>query len=265
MNRTLIRLESTAILCLAICGCNAGTGSVADPTVSRPDSSLALPIAPATGATTQITGVAEGVSPAAVVSPTNQTTKSEVRMTNQFSVTENNQKELLSIARQSIEYYLKNGKEQTFKTSDPELTAPAAVFVTLTQKGQLRGCIGTTAPREPLFEAVSQLAVAAAVNDNRFQPLTIEELGRTHIEISVLSPMTRVKSADEIKPGIHGVVVRSGFNSGLFLPQVWEHFSNKEDFMNELCWQKAHLKPEAWKDPKTELQIFTVFAFEEKK
>ena len=83
------------------------------------------------------------------------------------------------------------------------------------------------------------------------------------IEISVLSPLQRIKSADEIKPNLHGVVVRRGFRSGLFLPQVWEQLPNKEDFLNELCWEKAGLNPEAWKEKETELYIFTVFAFEE--
>lgn len=180
-----------------------------------------------------------------------------------FRLTEASQKRLLEIARQSIESQLKMGKAARFDVQDGELTAPGAVFVTLTQKGQLRGCIGMTEPRDPLYLAVARLAVAAAVEDNRFSPLTAAELPRTHIEISVLSPMRRVKSAAEIRIREHGVVVRKGWHSGLFLPQVWEHFSAKEDFLNELCWQKAHLEPEAWKDPATELYVFTVFAFEE--
>jgi len=182
-----------------------------------------------------------------------------------FSVSPNNQKELLKVARLSIENYLKTKKLSNYKTSDPELLTPAAVFVTLTQNGQLRGCIGTTEPHAPLYEAVNQLAVAAAFEDYRFTPMTAVELPKTHIEISVLSPLTRVASADEIKPGVHGVVVRRGGKSGLFLPQVWEQISGKEEFMNELCWQKAGLEPAAWKDPQTELYIFTVFAFEEQK
>lgn len=184
-------------------------------------------------------------------------------MTNKFSVSETHQKELLGIARQAIECHLKNGKEMVFETKAEEMKTPAAVFVTLTQKGQLRGCIGTLEPRSPLFKAVAEYAIAAAVSDGRFSPLTLKELPATHIEISVLSPMERVKSAEDIKQNIHGVVVRRGFNSGLFLPQVWEHFSTKADFLDELCRQKAHLPADAWKDSKTELLVFTVFAFEE--
>jgi len=184
---------------------------------------------------------------------------------NNFTISPKNTAELLKVARLSIENFLKTKKLSTYKTSDPELLTPAAVFVTLTQNGKLRGCIGTTEPHAPLYEAVNQLAVAAAVEDYRFSPLTLNELSGTHIEISVLSPLTRIRSADEIKEKIHGVVVRRGGRSGLFLPQVWEQIPGKEAFLNELCWQKAGLEPSAWKDPKTELYIFTVFAFEDPK
>ncbi len=180
-----------------------------------------------------------------------------------FRLTDASQKRLLEIARQSIESYLKTGKAARFDVPEGELTAPGAVFVTLTQKGRLRGCIGTTEARDPLHLAVARLAVAAAVEDNRFPPLTTAEAPRTRIEISVLSPMRRVESAAEIRVRDHGVVVRKGWHSGLFLPQVWEHFSTREEFLDELCRQKAHLEPGAWKDPATELYIFTVFAFEE--
>ncbi len=193
---------------------------------------------------------------------TDKTDKTEAAA---FRLTEASQKRLLEIARESIETALKTGKMQAFTVAEGELTMPGAVFVTLTQKGQLRGCIGTLEPRDPLYLAVARLAVSAAVEDNRFMPLTLDELPRTHIEISVLSPMRRVKSADEIREKEHGVVVRRGGRSGLFLPQVWEHFSSKADFLDELCRQKAHLEASAWKDPATELQVFTVFAFEEPK
>lgn len=180
-----------------------------------------------------------------------------------FRLAAASQKRLLEIARQAIGAYLERHELKAFDVPEGELTTPGAVFVTLTQGGQLRGCIGTTEARDPLAKAVARLAVAAAVEDGRFEPLSPEELPRTHIEISVLSPMRRVESADAIHPNEHGVVVRRGFRSGLFLPQVWEHFATKEGFLDELCRQKAHLDAKAWKDPATELYVFTVFAFEE--
>lgn len=108
------------------------------------------------------------------------------------------------------------------------------------------------------------MAVAAAFEDYRFAKVSDSEMPDIKIEVSVLSPLTRVKSADEIKAPLHGVIVRRGGKSGLFLPQVWEHFTSKEAFMDELCVQKAGLEANAWKDPSTEIYIFTVFAFEEK-
>jgi hypothetical protein len=181
-----------------------------------------------------------------------------------FKISEKNQKELLKIARESILHYLKTGDMPEYNITDKELTTPRAVFVTLNKNRQLRGCIGTTEPQAPLYEAVSQMAVAAAVQDYRFRPVSMQELDNVHIEISILSPMKRIKDHSEIIPNKHGVVVRSGFSrGGLFLPQVWEHFDSKEGFMSELCSQKAGLPRNAWKDPKTELYTFTVFSFEE--
>ncbi|MEI6217535.1 MAG: AmmeMemoRadiSam system protein A [bacterium] len=206
---------------------------------------------------------AQAVNDKAAGAVPNEATKLGEAMTNKFSVSEPHQKELLGIARKAIEHYLTTGKELAFDSQDAEMMMPAAVFVTLTQKGQLRGCIGTLEPRSPLFKAVAEYAIAAAVSDGRFGQLSLKELPVTHIEISVLSPLELVKSADDIKQNVHGVVVRRGFNTGLFLPQVWEHFSNKADFLDELCRQKAHLSADAWKDSKTELLVFTVVAFEE--
>lgn len=180
-----------------------------------------------------------------------------------FAVSATNQAVLLKVARDSIAYFLAEGRKKTFPTRDPELLKPAAVFVTLTQRGELRGCIGVLEARAPLVDTVADFAVAAAVEDNRFEPVTARELPGLRIEISVLSPMQRVPNADAIRPKVHGVLVRRGWHQGLFLPQVWEHFERKADFLDELCRQKAHLEARAWQDPATELYIFTVFAFEE--
>ncbi|MEW6556217.1 MAG: AmmeMemoRadiSam system protein B [Elusimicrobiota bacterium] len=191
--------------------------------------------------------------------------KNQKLETKEFSLTKESQKELLNIARQSIESYLSDGKIPKFSTKNPELLNDGAVFVTLEKNHQLRGCIGTTEARMPLYQAVSQLAIAAATEDHRFPPVTKTELNDIEIEISVLSPLKKIASADEIVERKHGVVVRKGFRSGLFLPQVWEHpeLSKKEAFLSELCRQKAGLEPGAWKKGDVDLYIFTVFAFKE--
>ncbi|HAX61131.1 MAG TPA: TIGR00296 family protein, partial [Elusimicrobia bacterium] len=183
----------------------------------------------------------------------------------EFSLKKESQKELLKIARQSIESYLTDGKIPKFTTTNSELLNDGAVFVTLEKNHYLRGCIGTTEARMPIYEAVTQLAIAAAVEDHRFPPVTKNELKDLKIEISVLSPLKKISAATEIIEGKHGVVVKKGARSGLFLPQVWEHpeLSKKEAFLSELCRQKAGLEPDAWKKGNADLYTFTVFAFKE--
>lgn len=184
-----------------------------------------------------------------------------------FSISQENQKELLLLARKAIALYLNKHEVMDFSIDkNDELMRPAAVFVTLTQNGALRGCIGTIEPQYPLFEAVIRMAISAALNDSRFFPLEAGELPETKIEISVLSPMVKVKNPDDIVAGKHGVLVQKGARSGLFLPQVWEHFrgtNKKTQFLNELCSQKAGLPQNAWQDPAAELFVFTVFSFED--
>jgi len=182
-----------------------------------------------------------------------------------FSVSDKNQKVLLELARNTVKYYIETNKQLIYITKDEELLQKTAVFVTLTINGQLRGCIGSTVAQAELYKAVQQMALSAAFDDYRFDQVdSQDELNKIKIEISVLSPMTRIKSPDEIKQNVHGVIVRQGNQSGLFLPQVWEHFSTKEAFMDELCRQKAGLDSNAWKNPDTELYVFVVFAFQEK-
>lgn len=191
--------------------------------------------------------------------------KSEVGSEKEFSLTKESQKELLQIARSSIESYLTTGKIPKFTTTNPELLNKGAVFVTLEKNHNLRGCIGTTEARMPIHQAVTELAIAAAVEDHRFPPVTKNELKDIKIEISVLSPLKKISSATEIIESKHGVVVKKGSRSGLFLPQVWEHpeLSKKEAFLSELCLQKAGLEPDAWKKGDADLYTFTVFAFKE--
>jgi len=174
-------------------------------------------------------------------------------------------KRLLGIARDSIATYLKAGKKPELFEKDNVLIEECGAFVTLHEKGELRGCIGSLIGRAPLYLTVRDMAVESAVGDPRFVPLKLSELASVEIEISVLSPMKRVNSADEIKLGTHGVLVKNGLNSGVFLPQVAvETGWSKEEFLSALCSQKAGLAPSAWKDKDTELYIFTAEVFSEK-
>jgi AmmeMemoRadiSam system protein A len=109
------------------------------------------------------------------------------------------------------------------------------------------------------------MAVEAAVNDPRFASLGEGELKDIEIEVSVLTPLERINDPDKIKMGLHGVLVRRGFNSGVFLPQVaTETGWSRDEFMSNLCSHKAGLPADAWKDKSTEVYIFTAEVFSEK-
>ncbi len=179
------------------------------------------------------------------------------------SYTKEEREELLKIARDSITSFLTTRKPPKIETKNSKLKQKRGVFVTLRRGEALRGCIGFIEPIFPLYHAVSECAISAATKDVRFPPVTIEELSKITIELSVLSPTKRA-SVDEIEMGIHGVVVKKGFNQGIFLPQVaTETGWNKEEFLSHLCSGKAGLPPDAWKDKDTEIYIFTVEKFED--
>lgn len=174
-------------------------------------------------------------------------------------------KRLLEIARKTIEEYLKSGRSPDFSENDPRLTAISGAFVTLNKHGELRGCIGNIIGQKPLYETVRDMAVESATADPRFQPVTKEELKDVEIEISVLSPLRKISDISEFELGKHGVIVKSGWNQGVFLPQVaLETGWSKEEFLSNLCAHKAGLSPDAWKNPKTEIHIFSAIVFSEK-
>ncbi len=174
-------------------------------------------------------------------------------------------KRLLGIARSSIEDYLKTGKKSELTEQDPLLLKEMGAFVTLRKHGELRGCIGSLVGREPLYFTIRDMAIEAAVGDPRFRPLGLLELKDIEIEISVLSPLERVDSADKIEMGKDGVLIRQGFNSGVFLPQVaTETGWSKEEFLSHLCADKAGIPADAWKDQSAEIYVFTAEVFSEK-
>ncbi len=126
-----------------------------------------------------------------------------------------------------------------------------ACFVTLTQEGELRGCIGTIDPHRSLGEDVRANARAAALRDPRFAPLTARELDRTRIEVSVLTPREELaftSQADalrQLRPGTDGVVLEFGVHRGTFLPQVWDQLPTPDQFLAQLL-RKAGLPQGFW-------------------
>lgn len=178
--------------------------------------------------------------------------------------TTNQKKRLLEIARKAIEEYLATGKRLDFNEDDPRLKSVSGAFVTLHNRRELRGCIGNIIGQKPLFETVRDMAIESATGDPRFPAVSKEELKEVDIEISVLTPLKKITGIDEFQLGVHGVLLRRGFSQGVFLPQVAiETGWSKEEFLSQLCAHKAGLPPDAWKDPGTELYIFSALVFSE--
>jgi hypothetical protein len=173
---------------------------------------------------------------------------------------------LLAIARETLDTFVRTGKAPQYHEKDPRLSREEGAFVTLSKHGALRGCIGNIIGSGPLYQTVSDMAVAAASQDPRFGPVSALELKDIEIEISVLSRPRVVRSAEEIELGKHGVIVSKGnFQRGVFLPQVaTETGWSKDRFLAELCSQKAGLPPDSWKDPSCKLEVFTADVFGEK-
>lgn len=180
-------------------------------------------------------------------------------------------KTLLALARQSLGDSVRSGKppEIDLAKYDAKLTAPRACFVTLTIKGQLRGCIGHIFPREPLVQAVVHNAAAAALEDPRFPPVGVKELDQIDLEISILTLPERLAFhspedlLDKLRPKIDGVVLRVGRRQSTYLPQVWEQLPDRESFLNHLA-EKAGLAATDWKRPEAEVLVYQVEAFQEK-
>ncbi len=177
---------------------------------------------------------------------------------------------LVKLARKAIEEYL--GSRKVIDPPEEEwLKEKRGVFTTLrTHPGNaLRGCIGLPYPVFPLGKALIESAISAAVNDPRFYPVSLGEMDRIKIEVTVLTPPRELTCSPEDRPkhvilGKHGLIVeRDGF-SGLLLPQVPEEvgWETSEEFLDGTC-AKAGLPPGCWKDPNTRVYVFEGEIFEE--
>ncbi len=184
--------------------------------------------------------------------------------------TEQERKQLLELARTTLETVVKSGKmpHVSPETFAGHLSEKRGCFVTLTVRGRLRGCIGHIFAQEALYRAVMDNARSAALEDPRFLPVTPEELKSIHIEISVLSEPRPLEFSspqdllEKLVPGRDGVVLKLGWRRSTFLPQVWEQLPDKEMFLNHLA-AKAGAPSSAWREPGTEVLIYHVEAFEE--
>jgi AmmeMemoRadiSam system protein A len=171
---------------------------------------------------------------------------------------------LLKVARDTVEAVINHRTVEKPISDDPELNAPGGCFVTLKNHGQLRGCIGQFTSDDPLIELVAEMAKASASSDTRFwaNPISLGELNKLDIEISVLSPLKRTDDPLSLRLGIDGIYIKKGYTSGCFLPQVaTETGWDKEEFLSYCCAHKAGLVPNAWRDPETQVFLFTAEVF----
>src|SRR3989338_1257107 len=173
---------------------------------------------------------------------------------------------LLPIARAAISRVL--DVPHTADETAPWLAEHGACFVTLTQNGELRGCIGTLQAHRPLLADVKSNAVSAAMHDPRFMPLSAEELDITTVEISLLSPTTAMDVRDEadalaqMRPNVDGILFEYGRYRSTFLPQVWEQLPQPRQFMAHLR-RKAGLPDDFWEEG-VKLSRYTVTKGSEK-
>lgn len=181
-----------------------------------------------------------------------------------FSLSTEEKKELLKLARTTIENQLQN--RRFTPVDEPQLPEAlktlCGAFVTLHKNGQLRGCVGRFVTSEPLYKVVQQMAIAAAFQDTRFEPVELPEMTDIDVEISVLTTLKPIKSIDEFELGKQGIYMIKGNRSGTFLPQVANDTKwSKEEFMGHCARDKAGIGWDGWKD--AELYTYEAFVFGE--
>jgi len=180
----------------------------------------------------------------------------------EFKLSGKDRSALMTIARKSVETAVRQGKLFPCSPGGLEaLTLDRGAFVTLKEKGELRGCVGYITPLKPLCMTVRDVAALAAVRDERFRPVAPPELGVLEYEISVLSPLRRVTDWKQIQVGRDGLLVWKAESQGVLLPQVAseEHW-DRTTFLNQTC-VKAGLPERCWQDEDTDVFRFTAVVF----
>jgi len=173
-------------------------------------------------------------------------------------------RELLCIAREAVKAAIAREIYVPSKPALANIETKAGAFVTLKERGELRGCIGLIEARYPLYEVIAEMAEKSAMCDPRFEPVRGEEFENLQIEISILSPLQKIDSVDEVEIGRHGLVIEKGFYRGLLLPQVaTENNWTREEFLEYTC-MKAGLDKESYKLPEVSLYVFSAEVFGEK-
>ncbi|HDY65676.1 MAG TPA: AmmeMemoRadiSam system protein A [Phycisphaerae bacterium] len=172
---------------------------------------------------------------------------------------------LVALARQAVEAQVNGHPRPTVRDAEGIVGEKRGCFVTLTNSGRLRGCIGTFHPTDPLGEMIVQMGASAA-RDPRFvtDPVTPEEIPQLTIEVSVLSKLEKTRHPEQLQIGRDGIYIVCGGRSGCFLPEVaTDQGWSAEEFLNYCCAHKAGLSPDAWRFADAEVYIFTSEKFTE--
>lgn len=176
-----------------------------------------------------------------------------------FALSSSDKQKLHEIAWESIKAALDH-RSYTPDSVSPTLQTRCGAFVTLTEDGRLRGCIGHIGEDVPLWQVVRTMAHEAAFGDPRFPAVTEDELPKIHVEISVLTPMKRIQGLDDFVLGRDGLLIRKGSRSGTYLPQVADEVNwTKEEFFSHCSHDKAGLGWDGWKD--AELYTYQAIVF----
>lgn len=176
------------------------------------------------------------------------------------------QKRLLELSRQTLQNFVLKQPRPAPSVDDPYLLASRyGAFVSLHRGRELRGCIGTCFPTDPLYRTVAEMTEAAASRDHRVRPIAPRELAAIVIDISILSPLEPVAAPLSLEAGKHGLHLEQGRMRGVLLPQVAaEHGWDMQTFLGETC-AKAGLPKDAWKSAETKLSSFTALVIEEER
>ena len=182
-----------------------------------------------------------------------------------MSIPADQREKLVSLARSAAAATVTGDPLPRAERVEGVLVEHRGCFVTLTNHGKLRGCIGTFQPTEALAETIIEMGAAAA-RDPRFifDPVTPAELPKLTVQVSVLSPLEETDEPEKLRVGTHGIYIVRGAQAGCFLPEVAVDMGwDAEEFLDRCCMGKANLPKGAWRQPQTKVYLFTSEKFEQ--
>jgi uncharacterized protein len=176
-------------------------------------------------------------------------------------LTSKEKKLLLEIAREAITSYVQNGTIPDREVQNDNLQVQQGCFVCIKINGMLRGCIGNFLSDKPLYKLVQEMAVSAATRDPRFYPMKTDDLKEFDLEISVISPLHKISTIEEIEVGVHGLYLEKNFSRGVLLPQVAVEYGwDRDTFLGQTSI-KAGLGKDDWQEG-TDIYTFSALVFQ---